>query len=309
MSHMLLFVSELFAAETCLAFAAAESPAVIEDIPSVESSGVARSHTDPDTFYTHGDNGDPASLFVFGADGSYRGEQLVRNVSNTDWEDLANGPCLDEDGDCLWIADIGDNDQDRESITIHIVPESLDGAVDAVTCSLVYPEAKAHNAETLLVWPDGSFRIVTKAGDGEATVFRGESARCGEAPQVLVEETHLEFDAEVTGGAVSEDGETVIIRTYTAAWMWQGCTLDWSQAPTEVDLGSEPQGESVSFTDDGGLITTSEGVPLRARRLPCEASGELKCAPCGCGGDAGAFLFLPLFGWMRRQPRRQNRAR
>ncbi len=298
----MLLASWSLAAETCVTFGDAEASVVVEGIPAFESSGVAARRDEDGVYYTHGDNGDEPKLYVFRDDGSYVGEQTVRGATMDDWEDLANGPCLDGAGDCLWIADIGDNDDTRATVRVYVVPASDAAAVDATVCEFAYPDEPS-NAEALLVFPNGAVRIVTKHSDGEADVYLVAAPRCDGTVEVMVGEAELVLDAAVTGGAVSPDGQTVILRTYGGAWMWQGCTLDWSAPPVAVDLGSEAQGEAITFANDGGLFTTSEGQPLRSRVVPCAERGEVPCPSCGCGGGGAAWLLVPLLGFLRGRRR------
>jgi len=98
----------------------------------------------------------------------------------------------------------------------------------------------------------------------------------------------------------------VVLRGLSTAWMWSGCRLNWSDAPTVVDLGEQPQGEAVTFANDGTLVTTSEvsnaDEPLRYWRTPCEATTPLTCPTCGCEGDGAALsLLFPLAGLARRR--------
>ena len=300
-TNMLFVYSSALAADACLAFGAAETSVVVEDMPVVESSGVAASRAEDGMFYTLGDNGDEAKLHLFRTDGSYVGEQVVRGAVNEDWEDLANGPCLDGVGDCLWIADSGDNDDAREVVQVYVVPATLDAAVDATVCAFAYPDEPS-NAEALLVFPDGSMSLVTKHTDGTAGIYGTAHPRCDGSVEILTQQAEVVLDAAVTGGAVSEDGQSVILRTYRGAWLWQGCALDWTGAPAAVDLGSESQGEAVTFTNTGALLTTSEGVPFRARTIPCAEMGVVPCEGCGCGSEkAGVWLVLPVLYGLRRR--------
>src|SRR5690606_27133660 len=86
-----------------------------------ETSGLARSSIDPDVFWTHNDRGNDPVLFAIGSDGALRARVTVTGASLIDWEDIERGPC--GDGRCLFIADIGDNSANRESITIYEVAE------------------------------------------------------------------------------------------------------------------------------------------------------------------------------------------
>lgn len=292
-----------WAQEVCTAWQG-EERVEVPDIPVEESSGVAAARSTPGLYYTHDDEEGAPSLYAFEFDGTFVGEQAIDGAVNVDWEDIAAGPCPDavDAEDCLWIGDIGDNDEVRESVVVYVVPESTAARETAVACTLVYPEGKRWNAETLLVSPEGALRIVTKEADGEAHVFRVDAPVCDGSEQALQEEAELSLGSAITGGAMSQDGGMVVLRSLGEAWAWTGCTIDWGAEPASVDLGSQPQGEAVTFDADGSLVTTSEGQPFRAWRVPCTATEALECPSCGCGSSASAWLlFLPLVGWRTRR--------
>lgn len=311
----MLLVSLAIAAEVCTTFADAASAVVIDDLPELESSGVAAARGVDGRFFTHGDHGSEAVLEVFDLDGTWVGPQRIDGATNEDWEDISNGPCpsaIDAEH-CLWIGDIGDNDGSRESVVVYAVPESQDASVSAIPCTFQYPDGDRPDAEALLVSPDGTVRIVTKEGGGEAHVYRSASPRCDGETETLIEEASVTIDSAVTGGAMAPDGGSLVLRTYTDAWLWTGCTINWSEAPTRVDLGSEPQGEAIAFTNDGGLVTTSEGTPFRARSVPCASFETATCPTCGCAarsepGWLGGILIGALLG-VRRGLRRVSSGR
>ena len=69
----------------------------------------------------------------------------------TDWEDIEAGPC--DEGNCLYIADTGDNGGSRKSVAVYRVPEPAsgnNGAVNATKISLEYPEGP-EDAEAIFV--------------------------------------------------------------------------------------------------------------------------------------------------------------
>ena len=306
------FIAQAFAAEDaalCTEWAPTEGPfdvIVDETVGEIQSSGLAASRTEDGVYYTHDDQGGRPVLYVFRDDGEYIGLQNIVGATNTDWEDLAPGPCpetVDAEA-CLWIADTGEADETRSQLTLWVVPESTRASESAVACNVVFPNGKQFDAEALLVSPDGIVRIVTKEDDG-AKVYRISAPACdGGAAQTLTLETELALDEKVTGGAMSRDGGTVVLRGLDRAWMWSGCTLDWSVEPLAIDLGSQPQGEAIAFTNDGALITTSEThsaeEPLRYWKTPCAASSTESCPDCGCGEDTAALLLLPLLALARR---------
>lgn len=271
------------------------------DVDAPESSGVAASTVEDGLYYTLNDAGGNASLLMFDESGEFRGEQLVEGATNTDWEDLASGPCpaAVDAGSCLYIADIGDNDGTRDAITLWVVPETSETIVDAVACMLAYPDGP-RDAETLLVNPEGAegagtVRIVSKESDGEAKIFKRATLACGDTPDALQLEAEVQLDGPATGGVMTES--VVVVRTLSSAWAWQDCgiTADtWNAAPELIDLGSDPQGEAIGVTMDGGFITTSESSPFRFRLIPCTERGAPPCSSCGCAASNAA----PYLGWV-----------
>ena len=69
---------------------------------------------------THNDSGDKPMLYFINLKGKLVGQVLVENATNTDWEDL----CMDDKGN-LYIADIGNNNNDRRDLKIYKVNSSL----------------------------------------------------------------------------------------------------------------------------------------------------------------------------------------
>ena len=254
----------------------------VEDIGFgvTESSGLV--YVDGE-FRTIGDAGGEPVLYTFGADGSARGEQRIDGATNTDWEDLAAGPCsTDDDTTCIFIADIGDNDETRTSITLWRLAVSGEARETATACKLTYPDGESRDAEALLMFPDGTVRIVTKKNDGEAKVFRTSALDCGGDAVALTEEAEVDLGEPITGGAVGADGSLVALRSLTQTWVWRGCNIDWANIPEPIALTGEDQGEGVCFGADDALYTTSEGDPLELHVLACDTTSALECTDCQC---------------------------
>lgn len=298
----------------CAEFAEASAPIVVDGIVSLQSSGLTAARSHPGRFFTHDDAGGNASLYVFERTASGAesiGEQIIQGAVNTDWEDIATGPCpasVDAEW-CLWIGDIGDNDKLRSSISVWVVPDTMDAGTTAVQCSLVYEDQKRYDAETLFVSPDGVLRIVTKEADGEAKIYRIDNPRCnGGAAQTLIREAEIFLTEEVTGGAMNDAGTAVVLRGPTTAWQWSGCDIVWTDPPMPVDLGVQPQGEAVTFLPDGNLVSSSEGEPFRIWETQCLETTQVDCPSCGCGeGTASPVLVvLPIMLARRRRAARRN---
>lgn len=295
-------------APTCLDFGTAATTIAVSGMPSRESSGLTNGRADPDVYYTLDDGGNDPVLYLFRLDGLYLKTQTLHAATNTDWEDLAAGPCpaaVDAE-DCLYVADIGDNDEQRAFVTVWVVPETTENEITAIACDLVYPEGKAHDAESLAVGPDGSVRVFTKEGNGATNVYHLSGLACFGDPQEMTEEAELALDAPATGAAMSADGTALVVRANDRAWLWTGCDVDLTEDPVELDLPGEPFGEAITFSADGLLVTTAEEAEFKVHVWPCDTQEALDCEPCGCGGGEGSVLVpgvLLLGAWRRRRGR------
>ena len=206
-------------------------------------------------------------------------DSRTADVDPYDPEDLALGP----EGS-IWVADTGDNDADRTTVALHVL--RADGSADLFR--LTYPDG-AHDAEALLLAPDGTPYIVTKEVLGASGVYRPAAALVHGGTVALEKVASVEFTLTgtvggpvgragqlmATGGAVSGDGRLLALRTYTDAYIW---TLDGSDVaaaletdPIRVALPDSPQGEAISFgADDRGLVVASEGSPSDVVIVPTE---------------------------------------
>src|SRR5690606_3425039 len=86
----------------------------------VEGSGAAASARTPGRVWTHNDSGD-GGLIALDERGTVTARVALPGIRIEDWEALAVGPC--PAGSCLFIGDIGDNDAERDRVTIYRTPE------------------------------------------------------------------------------------------------------------------------------------------------------------------------------------------
>ncbi len=315
---LLLIVSTAWG-DTCSVYGPSESVADLKGSPVKESSGIAESRTRDGVYFTHNDKGDEATLYAFDLKGNFIEAHEVRGADNFDWEDIAAAPCPDK-GDCLYIGDIGDNDKDRAGVIVYVVREPEEGKkAKAIERWLgIYPDG-AQDAETLLVHPcTGRVHIITKDDDGDSKIYRFPSFP-GKDSVTLEHVGSVHIDGltksarQVTGGDFDGDGDRVVIRTGNSIREWivdpSAPNQHWNEAPTEIQGAAEFQGEGVTYSIDGGLVTTSEGAPMTIGVVPCETS-EPADHDCdypfqgGCGGcntAPRAFLILPLLGLFRRR--------
>ena len=264
--------------------------AMLRDVP--EASGLAVSRRHAGVLWTHNDSGNETVLFAVDAMGQARGR--VRVPSRTrDWEDLSAGPCRPVDGtqgepgDCLYIADIGDNDVARRNVQVLRVPEpELDAARTARpdVFTLTYPDGP-HNAEALFV-VDGTFFIVTK--DRRGMLYRSTTPLIEPGGMRLERVGELGL-AGITDAETSRDGQSVVVRTSGEVAVYRTAALaggpgkvrptsdDGSIRPmARIPIGSlrEPQGEGVALDGDVLYLASEAGGFSRAGRLL-----SLRCSP------------------------------
>ena len=246
-----------------------------------ESSGVAVSRAHAGIFWTPNDSGDPF-LYAVAAEGHTAGRVRVTGASVQDWEDIDLGPCPGG-GDCLYVADIGDNAARRPFVTVYRLPEPAPGATASAAATAIrlrYPDG-AHDAEATFVL-NGAIHVVTKGESGSIAVYRAP-ANAGAGAEVTLERirelapARVQRPERITGADARADARWIVLRTLREAVFYPAGELTGSGpvGPHRVDLKglNERQGEGIGFAPDGSLILTSEGgkkdQPATFARLSC----------------------------------------
>ena len=87
----------------------------IKNSEITEASGITISLENPDHLWTHNDSGhDPILYLINSKNASYAGKVLLKDLKRGDWEDIAIGPSITgEEGNFLYVGDIGDNNSRR----------------------------------------------------------------------------------------------------------------------------------------------------------------------------------------------------
>lgn len=259
-------------------------PAAAQELP--EASGIAISRNAPGVLWLHNDSGEPV-LMAVGSNGTTRGRIRVTGASVQDWEDIDVGPC--PGGSCIYIGDIGDNGGNRRNVVIYRIPEPEspgETSVSAESMRLTYPDG-AHDAESLIVMPDGSILIVSKGERGPIAIYRVPGGfRSGAAVQLervaMIGEANggergVRRNQRITGGAASPDGRWIALRTlysvtfYSAGDFARGDVREVMRY--DVSALRERQGEGIAIGVDGAVWLASEGGgrnrPGTIARLDC----------------------------------------
>jgi hypothetical protein len=249
-----------------------------------EASGIAASRHDPARLWAINDSGE-AVVTALDAHGFVSGRVSLAGATVEDWEAIAVAAC--PAGSCLYIGDIGDNNRNRSRIAVYRLPEpsTTSGSV-AVTevFHASYPDGP-HDAETLLVSPDGTMYVVTKGH--QSAIYRfpkdpqsGATSRLERVGGSL--SVKIGDELRITDGAVSQDGEWTVLRTSSSLAFYRSADFfsgQWRPA-AQVDLAElrEPQGEGVAIGKDGMVFVAGEsggkGQAGTFGQLSCRQTSE-----------------------------------
>ncbi len=238
-----------------------------------EASGLI--HGSGNFWWSHNDSGDGPFLYAVDPKGKLLGKVEVQGATNVDWEEITAGPCPGKSAQerCLYIGDIGDNSRRRDEVTIYVVrePTPKDQKVNLLaTLHLRYPDRPA-NSEAFVYDVQGKqFLIFTKERNGRVftrSLNPAEPILKQIATVDLSPQTNLGSPRIVTGAALSQDGRTLMLRSYLDAFRWFRASGEpWSKVlarlPVLVPLAPEVQGEAIAFgPGDQDFYSTSEKVP------------------------------------------------
>jgi hypothetical protein len=259
----------------------ADGPVVkVPELP--EMSGLAASRVVRERLWAHNDSGKPV-LLALDARGTVTARVTVSGAKVEDWEAVAVGPC--PAGSCIHVADIGDNNAERDRISIYRIPEpdrNKQSAPASEVFHATYPDGP-HDAETLLIASDGRLFVVTKGDTGPVALYRfppelrpGGSVRLERVGQPRAAGKPGQHD-RITDGSVSPDGNWVVLRTGAALTFYRAAELfagRWVEARRmELKALAGPQGEGVAFGPDNVLYLAGEGggksQPGTFARLTC----------------------------------------
>lgn len=265
--------------------AAAATTASLAPGVSDEASGIAAAGRTPGAWFLVDDATGTDSVVAVTADGTLIARVPVVGMSADNAEALAAGSCGplplpgDDPGEsCFYVGDIGDNAAEREDIAVFrfAEPALTDGAPEPVADEwrYTYPDGP-HNAEGMILDPDGSLLVVTKPAGGELPhrIYRGEP---GGGELVLVKEfrpptAERPLRTLLTGNVVTDLGFSpgrVLLLTYDEA-------IEYTSPDQAADPASFPdwpyrrlsmpgmaQAEGIAGAADGcGYAVASEGGP------------------------------------------------
>lgn len=254
-----------------------------------ELSGFAASGRYPGIFWAHNPSGTPFRVYAMEDSGKIRATLTLTGATVQNVEDIAVGPCEPraEAPPCIYLADIGDNFQQREQLDILRLAEPAqleDASVPVEVLAFTYPDGR-HNAESLISDArTGRLAVITQTPDSLGDVYALDGLRPGEPVKAKKLGTlHAREDADrqdvdrmSTGADLNPSGERLLVRTYTRVW-----EVRRSQAQSledliegqvaEVPSASQAQPKAIAFTPGGrGYLLGSAFTGQPLYRTECQ---------------------------------------
>jgi hypothetical protein len=267
----------------CSAYGTPVQTGTVEPSELNALSGVAASRAQPEIVFAHNDHDRPV-VYALDFQGREHARITLEGATSSDIEDIAVGPCGAQT--CVYLADIGDNTAARSEYGIlrfaqPNVPASAGNTAMTATFErfrFTYEDG-SHNAESLMVAPDGTLYIVTKLapGSGGAVKATGPSSvyklpasisasSVARATKVTTLSVPASGEAAASAAAAHPCGQGFLLRTYDRVYEFlapSGGSFEaaFSATPTVVAMPTEPQSEGIDYRADGrGFITSGEGA-------------------------------------------------
>ncbi len=244
----------------------------ITDGRITEMSGMARS-PQAGLYWVVNDSGSGGVVYGVTGKGKVQGTLRYR-AAPVDVEAVA----LHQDR--LYVADIGDNANKRRTVAVYAFdrPRASGLTVSYRQWDFRYPDGP-HDAETLLVTPDGRLNIVTKAAEG--SIYRAPKTLSATRTNTLVKVGPA--PAYVTDGLVLPGGRQLALLTYRQVLVVDAKTgIQQASAP----VTGQKQAESLALSLSGrSLLVGSEGTKPNVLRLAIPAAPT--AAPPPSAADPG----------------------
>ncbi len=266
--------------------------------PAKENSGMVKSRRHHDVYWLHNDSGDKPRVYAINSQGrTYRTDNaaepgvLLTDAVNVDWEDIA----VDDRGHLI-VADVGNNHNDRQDLTLYVLPEPDPLAEQAdVERKIVirypdqaeFPAGEDHfnfDCEAIFTIEDDIYLLSKHRSDEWTSLYRldPDADEVGLLTYVDRFNTH--------GGVVAADcspnGLELIVATYQSLWLFERADKTESFFDGDVSWGRllSKQIEAVTFQDSQTLLLADEQLGALYRvdlrdLIPVQAAGKPMIRP------------------------------
>jgi len=253
----------------------------IAELPDllIESSGLEVEG--PEKYWSHNDSGNNTDLYAVDPTGDIIQRITLTNVDNTDWEDLAQ----DNEGN-FYIADIGNNSNNRQKLYIHKIPPPADIPMDddedhlfveAETIEFSYEdqedfppddESDYHfDAEGIIVFSDYIYIFTKSHSDpftGKTRMYRLENEMGTVQEAEYLDQFYTDQDlneGKITSADISPDGKKVVLCSYQKIWVFYNFEgrefFDGDVLELDIPNGYNKR-EAICFIDNCKGVMTNE---------------------------------------------------
>ncbi len=198
-----------------------------------EASGLVVSSRWPGIWWAHNDSGDSPRLFAVRPDGSVVREVPVQGAQAVDWEDLT----LDL-RNTLWIADLGNNSNHRQDLTIYALPEPDPSGTEPAVVSRTlrvrfldqeaFPDPAKMNFDAEALFTDGGrlFVLSKHRSDTFTTLYevpleQGDDVYLLPLGTFDVGGDPANYGGMVTAADLHPSGRYLAVLTYHALWVFE----------------------------------------------------------------------------------------
>jgi len=245
---------------------------LIENKSIDEASGLIASQKNKGYLWTHNDSRDSNRIFLIDKSGKGLYEFFLQGATNRDWEAIAMATF--PEGSYLYIGEIGDNNAQYGEYAIYKVAEPTIAAntptVNTLTniqkITFKYPDG-ARDAECMLIDQETKDIYILSKREKNQRLYRIPY------PQSFSQTITAEFVEEVsfsvasnqgfyiTDGSISADNQEILIKNYLQVFHWRRQTNEsiptaLKRAASLLPYTAEPQGEGISFSNDGSSFYT-----------------------------------------------------
>ncbi len=246
----------------------------ISDDRIKESSGLAISAQHRDLAYTINDAGNAPIVYAIEiSTGDVVGETKVGGGPVRDSEAIA----IDGKGR-MWLADLGDNDEERDDVALYRFPEPGPGnhSVDATRFPVSYGSGPV-DVEAFLVHPETNEKFLItkeKKNGGALLALPGKLAADRANP---ARDVGKQMPQDTSDGTFTPDGSQALVRTRESVFVYDPKT--WQQVE-QLSVPEVEQGESIAMEPDGrSFIIGSEGKNSPLIRVAFGPQDEATDAP------------------------------
>ncbi len=225
---------------------------------AVETSGLARV-SGKATFWTHNDGGNIAELIEIDKKGHLMSILPLPKLINHDWEDLG----ADNLGN-LYIADIGNNNNNRRDLLIYKLNPAQPGSVEEIRFNFADqrefpPAVENRNFDCeALIYKNNNLYLFSKnrSPTNRYVKLYTIPAQAGSYSATPIDSVYIK--SMVTGASISPDGHTLALMSYGKVLLFDvSAGVDFSKPLSCIKVGGG-QAEAILFVNNTDFIFTNE---------------------------------------------------